>query len=664
MKKIFLVTIFILLCPFLFAVKITFITSADASQVSIIGDFTGFKTESMEPVGGLWKYSTELVEGSYLYKYEIDGISSLDFKNTEIAVHEGQVYNIREIPAFSAAKTGDTKIGKIYFEETREYINPVEPGEIYLTIGFSEGDVEDVELQSNAIEITKEKFTLSKVDYFQFHVKTSASILKYRFLIKDGEEFLYGFNGGEAFSAFNFDQPLIAYMNIPDWARGATIYQIFPDRFRNSDTSLDLPYKPDWYSTPTSLNLGTAHYGGDLRGITDSVGYLKALNVDVVYLNPIFEADSTHKYNTTDYLRIDPAFGTEEDFVTTVDTLHANDIRVILDGVFNHTGTQFFAMRENFIKQEKSAFLDWYYISKFPIEETADSYRTWQGYASLPKLNTDKAEVRAYIAEVIGKWMKHGIDGWRLDTADQFPMRFLSDFLYPAVRSIKADAMVIGEYWEDAEEYFKTGCMNSVMNYLFRDAALTYASGGSSRAFENAVNDYLYKYPPQIADGLWNMLGSHDTPRFFTLLNEDVEDARLAILLQMTFKGSPVIYYGDELGLAGDGDPFCRQPYPWEDQSQWNMELTNLYKTLLAIRTESEALKRGTLRFIVDKAGVLGFEREYGNEKIIVLANSRSKAFKIKYELDAEYENLVDGERVDYVESVEGKAFMILRRKD
>jgi glycosidase len=662
MKKNILTATLIIFCIFLLGKQITFITSAEATEISIIGDFTEFQPEPMEKYNGLWKYTTDLEPGTVLYKYETDGIRTLDFNNTDIAVHEGEPYNIREIPSFEMAKTGDSKVGKIYFETARPYINPVKPGELYLTIGFAEGDVDSVTLQSNALDVTKERFTQTKVDYVRFHIKTPATILKYRFLIDDGKEILFGINGGEGFFSFNFEQPQITYMNIPDWARGATIYQIFPDRFKNADTTRDLPYRPDWNSTHSSLNLGLAHYGGDLQGITDSVQYLKELNVDVVYLNPIFEADSTHKYNTTDYLKIDPAFGNEEDFVTLVDTLHADEINIILDGVFNHTGTRFFAMRENFHEQRRSRYLDWYFITQFPIEETAESYKTWMGYASLPKLNTDNPSVRAYFAEVTGKWMKHGIDGWRLDTAEQYPMRFLSDFFFPTVNAINKDTMVVGEYWKDGSEFFDNACMNGIMNYLFRDAALTYASGGSSRAFKNSVSEYLLKYPPQIIDGLWNMLGSHDTPRFFTMLDEDVEDAKIAILLQLTFKGSPVIYYGDELGLAGEGDPFCRQPFPWDDQTQWNMEITELYKQLLTIRENSDAIKKGSLNFIVDKAGVLGFERVCEGEKIIVLANSRSRGFKIKYELDGLYENLLSGEKLEYIETVDGKDFMILRK--
>jgi len=661
MKKTLIYIMMFIFLSNAFGVMTAFLTTSEASQVSIIGDFTGFEPEKMQQMNTLWRYMVDLEPGTYRYQFLIDGVQQLDYKNTDLEVCNGQVYNTRIVSARTPSNLGDSQVSKIYFETSREYINPVEKGEIYLTIGFNEADVEDVQLQSNALEYEKERFIHRKIEYFRFHIKTPAPVLKYRFVIEDGSEIVYGMNGSDEFFTFDFDHPLIDYMNIPDWSRGAIVYQIFPDRFKNGNTEIDPVEKPDWNATATGVQLSSSLYGGDLKGIIDSMDHLKALNVDNIYLNPIFQADSVHKYNTTDYLKIDPGFGDEDDFDLLVDLLHANDMEIILDAVFNHTGTAFFAMEENFKKQESSDYLNWYFIQQFPIEESADSYRTWQGYASLPKLNTENPQVRGYLAQVLGKWFAKSVDGWRLDTTDQYSKLFLQEFLYPTILNIKSDSILVGEYWDQASEYFNMDCMNSVMNYLFRDMTLTYVRGGSANGFITSSLDYLNLYPPQIIDGIWNMLGSHDTARFLTLLDEDVAAAKLAVVLQMTFKGSPLIYYGDEIGMIGKTDPYCRKPFPWENGEQWNGELLELYKVLTKFRSDSEALKKGTINFIYNKAGVLGFKREYEDEKIIVFTNSRSNAFEIDMELDGIYEDVFSGEQVDSVDLVEGKGYLFLK---
>ncbi|MFP4461184.1 MAG: alpha-amylase family glycosyl hydrolase [Thermotogota bacterium] len=661
MKKTLICLMIVLFISNAFGAMTAFLTTSEASQVSIVGEFTGYEPEKMQQMNQLWRYTTDLEPGSYLYRFIVDGESQLDFKNTELGVYQGEVYNVRTVSERSQSRIGDSTVSKSYFETSRQYINPVKRGEIYLIIGFDEGDVEDVILQSNALEYEKERFVHRKIEYFRFHVKTPAPVLKYRFVIKDDSEIVYGMGGSEEFFSFDFDHPIIDYMNIPEWSRGAIVYQIFPDRFKNGNTEIDLENTPDWHATPNATQLSSSLYGGDLQGIIDSMDHLNTLNVDNIYLNPIFQADSVHKYNTTDYLKIDPAFGNEDDFELLVDQLHEHDMEVILDAVFNHTGTAFFAMEENFQKQEDSEYLDWYFIQQFPIEESADSYRTWQGYASLPKLNTQNPQVRGYLAQVLGKWFSQSVDGWRLDTTDQYSKVFLREFLYPTIMNIKSNAILVGEYWDQASEYFNTDCMNSVMNYLFSDMTLTYVRGGSANGFISSSLNYLNLYPPQIIDGIWNMLGSHDTARFLTLLNEDLAAAKLAVVLQMTFKGSPLIYYGDEIGMTGETDPYCRKPFPWEREGQWNSELFELYQALTALRSDSEALKKGTVDFIYNKAGVLGFKRVYEDEKILIFTNSRSKPFNVELELDGIYEDVSNGEPVEYIDMLEGKEFLILK---
>src|SRR6056297_334486 len=286
MKKIFVI-LFVFICiSNVFGVMTAFLTTSEASQVYIIGEFTDYEPEKMQQMNQLWRYTTDLEAGSYLYRFIVDGESQLDFKNTDLGVYQGEVYNLRSVTERSQRKKGDSNISRVYFETNRQYINPVEKGEIYLTIGFNEGDIEDVQLQSNALEYEKERFVHRKTEYFRFHVKTPAPVLKFRFVIEDGSEIVYGMNGSDEFFAFDFDHPLIDYMNIPDWSRGAIVYQIFPDRFKNGNTDIDPVEKPDWHATATGIQLSSSLYGGDLQGIVDSMDHLKTLNVDNIYLNP------------------------------------------------------------------------------------------------------------------------------------------------------------------------------------------------------------------------------------------------------------------------------------------------------------------------------------------------------------------------------------------
>ncbi|WP_276318608.1 alpha-amylase family glycosyl hydrolase [Marinitoga lauensis] len=319
-------------------------------------------------------------------------------------------------------------------------------------------------------------------------------MLNYKFLIKDGNVSLE--YPEKSYFEFNFDKPIINYLNVPEWSKGAIYYQIFPERFKNGDKNNDPKYTYDWYGPYTSSSLGSnGFYGGDLEGVIKSIDYLNDLGIEAIYFNPIFESLSSHKYDTKDYLKIDPHFGNDKVFERLIKALKDNKIKVILDGVFNHSGDEFFAMQDIFRNQKKSKYLNWYFIKKFPVTKSADSYLSWWGYADLPKLNLDNTEVKAYITKVIGKWMEYGIDGWRLDAADQVKESFWDKFFYPLVKGINNEAIISGEYWKDSSKYFEYPAFDTVMNYLFRDATLGYVKGGNASNFVRNTNLYLEKYP-------------------------------------------------------------------------------------------------------------------------------------------------------------------------
>ncbi|WP_072865078.1 alpha-amylase family glycosyl hydrolase [Marinitoga hydrogenitolerans] len=663
MKKIFMFIFLILIFTMSFSIKSVIYYTASASNVSIIGDFSDEPIQMEKTNTGLWKKTFELEEGEYKYLFLVDGKEILDYKNTNTVYSNGKLYSlliIKEEKTYYPS-IGDGKVGFIKHEKERKYINPVKPGDIYLSIEVQKKDIEDVYFVGNAKIVKKEKLTFDKTELYRFHVKTPANVLRYKFIIKDGENSIEYPNLD--YFEFDFNKPIIKYFDVPDWTKGRIYYQIFPERFRNGDKTNDPAYTYEWYGNYTSSSLGSnGFYGGDLKGIIESIEYLKNLGIEAIYLNPIFESVSSHKYDTKDYLRIDSHFGDDKTFIQMVKDLKKNNIKIILDGVFNHTGDEFFAMQDIFRNQKRSKYLDWYFIKKFPVTKSADSYESWWGYADLPKLNLENPEVKAYITTVLGKWMEYGIDGWRLDAVDQVKNSFWENFFYPIVKGINENAVISGEYWKDSTQYFEKPAFDTVMNYLFRDAALGYAKGGSAYNFVKNTNAYLEKYPPQIIHTLWNLLDSHDTPRAITELNDDIDKFKIAVGIQMTFIGAPVIYYGDEIGLTGERDPWCRKPFPW-DEEFWNMDIYNYYKSLIKLRKEHEALRYGEYEVIKTKLGALIYRRYTENDEVIIISNSRKIPVKANIELNGDYIDYFTGEKIKTIEKISGLTFRILIRQ-
>ncbi len=663
MKKIGFIILSVLLFMNLFSANVTFIFDGeDAEEVYLIGDFLeNGKQKMQKSFTGLWRIRVNLEEGKYLYKYEIDGEKTINFSNNQIDFKDGEVYNYRIVEGMYFETKGDGIIKEAKHENTRAYINPVKPGEIYLSLKVRKNDVENVEIQGNLKSYNKKIIEIDDSLEYRFHVKTDSKLLKYRFKIIDGEEIIIGNQDSENPFEFDFDNPKIDYFDVPDWAKGRVFYQIFPDRFRNGNKDNDPTYTPDWYGEHTKDNLMFDHYGGDLDGVIKSENYFKDLGIQAIYFNPIFESISTHKYNTSDYLKIDHRFGTQETFEELIDVLHKNDMKVIIDGVFNHSGTQFFAMQENFEKQKESKYLDWYYIKNFPIKENPTSYESWQGYASLPELNIDNPEVKSYFSKVIGHWMMENIDGWRLDAADQIPKYFWNNYFYPNVKSINDEALIVGEYWKDSTEYFQAPSFDGVMNYLFKDAALLYINNGQAKDFVESTNSYLKKYPPQVLHSLWNLLGSHDTERVFTMLNENVGRMKMISALQMTFVGAPLIYYGDEIGMTGMNDPFDRKPFPWKEEL-WNKDILNHYKKMIDLRQKRESLQKGDYEVIEIKDGLLIFKRFIDNEETIIVLNSKKDSIKTN-SLNGKFLDLYNNDIIENIKEISGNSFKILEQK-
>lgn len=386
----------------------------------------------------------------------------------------------------------------------------------------------------------------------------------------------------------------------PAWVRDAVFYQIFPDRFANGDPSNDPPHVHPWGAPPTTRNF----QGGDLKGIQENLDHLSDLGVDAVYLNPIFQAGSNHRYNATDYLRVDDRLGSLEDFRRLLRSAHDRGIRVVLDGVFNHSGRGFFAFQDLLDHGEASPYRHWYHVHDFPLdafgeEGKAKNYEAWWGMRNLPKFNTDDPEVRAYLLKVARHWIEQGVDGWRLDVPNEIPdLAFWSE-VRGVVTRVNPEAVLLGEIWSVSPAWVGPGVFDGLMNYPLRQSLLDLVVERSlpPQGFADQVRAQYDAYPEAYLDTQYNLLGSHDTPRIATLAGRDRRRLRLLFSLLFALPGAPSIYYGDEIGLEGGKDPDCRRAFEW-DRSRWDADFLDFVKSLIRLRRSRAELRRGRLRFL------------------------------------------------------------------
>ncbi len=465
----------------------------------------------------------------------------------------------------------------------------------------------------------------------------------------------------------------------PSWLLGGIMYQILPDRFARSDSPKgEIPYgrsfhtnwheQPEWRPNEQGEVTNSDFFGGDLRGIQDALPYLKELGVTCLYLNPIFESHSNHRYDTADYSKIDPLLGTEEDFKELCQRAKEQGIRIILDGVFSHTGSDSLYFNksgrygtEGAYQSQDSPYAPWYSFYKWP-----DGYDCWWNFNTLPNVQETNESFNAYIngsGGIVPKWLRAGASGWRLDVADELPDLFL-DRLAAAAKEEKEDALVLGEVWEDASNksaygvrrrYLLGGQLDTVMNYPFRDAVLGFMLGADPREFKEIVENIVENYPPQCLHLLMNHLGTHDTERILTMLGGEpaggrgrewqaaqrlteeqrtlaLQRLRLASLIQYLLPGVPCIYYGDEAGIEGYRDPFCRACFPWGREDK---DLIEWYKGLGRMRLANrDILAEGSYRTLRAENNLLVFERyiftETTRESLLLVANRSGRPQSIK----------------------------------
>ena len=404
-------------------------------------------------------------------------------------------------------------------------------------------------------------------------------------------------------------------LSVPDWSRGCVYYQIFPDRFAHNGAKSG--HHDSWDAAPTREN----YLGGNLKGITARLPYLRDLGVECIYLNPVFLGDFNHKYATTDYLKVDPMFGTEPDLIELVEQAHGLGIRVILDGVFNHVGIHFAPFMDLMEKGESSAYRDWFYPKQFPIRIDAACYECVGDYPYMPRLNGANPEVRAYVRDVLLYWLERAhIDGWRFDVADELDRHACTQWR-EAIKAKYPDALMLCETWGDASRMLGPDGFDCAMNYLFRDAMIGFFARGtiSAAGLNDRLNGMLMRYSDEADLCMYNLLGSHDTARFLTEAGDEKWRLRLAMAFQMLFPGAPAIYYGDELGMTGENDPGCRGGMAWDKPDQ---DLLNWQKRLIRLRKKHLSLRRGSYTVLAAKDGLFAFVREEGNDRVTAAFNT------------------------------------------
>ena len=514
-------------------------------------------------------------------------------------------------------------------------------------------------------------------DFFELDIKFSVGLYFYCFKISNGK-----YIGNVNFEGVVCDNPeffqLTCYdknYSVPDWITGGVIYQIFPDRFFRSKQEKSVPdYKilhENWSDIPVFLPneegkiINNDFFGGDLLGIIEKLDYISSLGVNVIYLNPIFKAFSNHRYDTGDFMQIDPLLGTIEDFKLLIKKAEEKGIKIILDGVFNHTGDDsvYFNKYGRYdsvgaFQSKDSKYYNWYNFINYP-----NNYESWWGIKTLPAINETNDDYVQFITGkdgVLEHYTALGIGGWRLDVVDELPSTFVKN-IRSAVKGVNQNAVVIGEVWEDVSnkisygvrrEYFQGGELDSAMNYPLKNAMINYVKSGDVKELSYTIKEQLDHYPHKSLHAMMNLLSTHDTERLLTVIggedskgktkiqlskteikSEDLALAKfklkVASLLQFTLCGVPSIYYGDEIGMQGYADPLNRKTYPWGKE---DAELLNWYMFLGQLRSKYSAFKTGDFIELYKTNGTFVYKRFDDNSEVLIAINLSDKEIVIEFE--------------------------------
>ncbi len=426
---------------------------------------------------------------------------------------------------------------------------------------------------------------------------------------------------------------------VPSWVNDTVWYQIFPERFCNGNPLLNPENVKEWAS-PDKKVTNEEFYGGDIEGIISKLDYLKNLGIGGIYLTPINESTTSHKYNTTDYYKIDKHFGNKETMKKLVFEAHKRGIRIMLDGVFNHCGMDFPQWRDVIKNGEKSQYFDWFMINHYPFEKPSDknarnkNYYTFAFSDYMPKFNTNNPAVRNFIIDVCLYWVKeYDIDAIRLDVANEFS-HLLANEMRTALKNIKPDFYILGEVWHDSIEWLRGDQFDSVMNYTLEQSIVTFFDDESISAkdFEFEINRCISLYMQQTKDVLFNLLDSHDTIRLISR-TKNIGKFYQQMVVLFTMPGTACIYYGTEVRLEGGYDPDCRRCMPWNEIENGSYDdRINILKQIISIRKNYECARKGEIEFIRSEKydRLVTYKRSFHGEQIEVILNCTKEKIKVE----------------------------------
>lgn len=535
-------------------------------------------------------------------------------------------------------------------------------------------------------KIMIKRYQSDDFDYYFLDIKPPFLRTKYAFYIKDfdGKTFLFGskrvkpvLTDDDLYQVFDlseyFNFPYLNYEDLhhtPEWVKETVWYQIFPDRFYGHDNKSHLT----WGHLPVSNH---EIYGGNLKGIISKLPYLCELGITGIYFTPIFLAPTAHKYDTTDYFKIDPQFGTNEDFKALVDEAHRLGIKVMLDGVFNHCGYDHPFFQDVVKNGEKSIYKDAFFIDQFPVvnfpldqhhrpinyHKVKLNFKTFAFTPHMPKWHTDHPLVKAHLLDVIEYWIKdYGIDGWRLDVSNEISHDFLRD-IKKRSRAIKKDTFILGENWDSSIPWLMGDQLDAVMNYDLSYPLWKYLEHSISLStFKDMVINYLAYTPKHVMENMFNLVGSHDTVRIKRRLKDDPRRVKLSYLFMFLSAGAPNVYYGDEIGLTGEHDPDNRRCMPW-DEKEWDLDFLDFTKKIISLRETYDAMSTSDYDFL--DLDILAFYKTSDKHKLLVLMNDQNDHIvHLPKDVQKSYINLFTLEKISLHDKISLRPYEFLVLKE
>ncbi len=562
----------------------------------------------------------------------------------------------------------------IYHRPKNNFAYAYDTKTLHIRLRTKKNDIENVTLIHGDPYIWKEGVwqyetsTMNKIattelfDYWFVAIQPDFRRLRYGFELKSNEEIIVYTEKGffdEIITKDNAPYFCFPYLNAEDvfhspaWVRDTVWYQIFPERFGNGDPSISPKGALPWgKEEPTPTNF----FGGDFEGVIQNIDYLVQLGITGIYFTPIFKATTNHKYDTVDYLEIDPQFGDKETFKRLVQVCHENGIKVMLDAVFNHSGFYFAQFQDVLERGESSKYKDWFYIWDFPVQtEPVPNYDTFAFTYMMPKLNTSHPEVREYLLEVGRYWVREfDIDGWRLDVANEVGHDFWRAFR-KEVKAIKSDVYILGEIWHDSMPWLQGDQFDAVMNYPYSNAAIQFFAQDTIQAeeFANKTTEALLMYPENATEVAFNLLGSHDTPRILTVCKDNKERVKQLFTFLFSSPGTPCIYYGDEISMSGEMDPGCRKCMIWDEEEQ-DKDMFHFVAQLIRLRKENSAFGNyGTFQFVTasNETNHVMYTKTFEKQTVLFVFNNSDEEITVGVPFNLKGKkitNLLTGEKVSY----------------